>query len=145
MSSTASKRKVHTVSKRRDPTSHSSTNDSKRLKLGMNKREVGDPVQVFDGSGNVWADLGFPDAAERKVKADLAFAIRQRIEVLRLTQVQAAERLRLTQPKVSDLINLRTKGYSIERLAALLMRLGATVEVTVSFRKSGNGFRVRAA
>ena len=111
----------------------------------MNKREVGDPVQVFDGSGNVWADLGFPDAAERKVKADLAFAIRQRIEVLRLTQVQAAERLRLTQPKVSDLINLRTKGYSIERLAALLMRLGATVEVTVSFRKSGNGFRVRAA
>lgn len=45
----------------------------------------------FQGGGNVFADLGLPDAEELLVKARLASAITEIIKERRLTQAGAAK------------------------------------------------------
>lgn len=97
-------------------------------------------VEVEEGSGNVFADLGFPDAEERKTKVLLAIQIQQVLEERRLTQAGAARILGVSQPKVSALVNGRLEGFSVERLMIFLTSLGRDVQITVSPRRS-----VRAA
>jgi predicted XRE-type DNA-binding protein len=58
---------------------------------------------AIEGSGNVFADLGLPDAAELPVKADLAIEIGRVLDERDLTQSEAARILRTSQPRISDL------------------------------------------
>jgi predicted XRE-type DNA-binding protein len=51
------------------------------------------------GTGNVFADLGFPDAAERQAKLRLAYALNQVLEERTLSLGDAANVLGVTQPK----------------------------------------------
>src|SRR5437660_523151 len=61
------------------------------------------PIKIEIGSGNVFADLGLPDAEERLAKAQLADRICKAIDKRKLTQTAAAKIMGLSQPKVSDL------------------------------------------
>src|SRR5215204_4524621 len=87
------------------------------------------------GSGNVFADLGLPDAEESLLKAKLASRIAQLIEEKGLTQAQTAERIGLDQPKVSRLLRGQLSGFSADRLFAVLNRLGHSVEVRISAKE----------
>jgi len=58
----------------------------------------------------VFADLGFPDAAERQAKLRLAYALNQVLEERKLSQADAAKVLRVAQPKVSALRNYKLSG-----------------------------------
>jgi len=82
-------------------------------------------------SGNVFADLGLPDADELLAKADLAIQISRTIEQRKLTQVEAAEILGIDQPKISALMRGRLTGFSMERLYRFLNALGRDVEIVV--------------
>jgi predicted XRE-type DNA-binding protein len=84
-----------------------------------------------EGSGNVFADLGFANADEMLAKAELAIKIADILRRQRLTQVQAAAVLGVDQPKVSALIRGRLSGFSIERLLRFLLRLGTDVSITI--------------
>jgi predicted XRE-type DNA-binding protein len=72
--------------------------------------------KVEAGSTNVFADLGFPNAGEMKVKAELARYINSVLSQRGYTQVEAAKILRVHQPKVSDLKRGRLSDFSIETL-----------------------------
>lgn len=85
----------------------------------------------LEGSGNVFADLGLPNAHELLAKADLAIRITEILRRRHLTQVRAAEILGVDQPKVSALISGRIAGFSIERLLRFLLLLGADVAITI--------------
>jgi len=86
---------------------------------------------VTAGSGNVFADLGFAEPEEELAKAQLASHIRQIIKRQRLTQLAAAARMGIDQPKVSALINGRLANFSSERLMRFLTLLGQDVEIVV--------------
>lgn len=86
---------------------------------------------ITRGSGNVFADLGYADAEERQTKLRLAHAINGLIARRRLTQVTAAERLGIGQPKVSALANYKLDGFSVERLMTLLTALDQDVEIVI--------------
>jgi predicted XRE-type DNA-binding protein len=86
---------------------------------------------IIRGSGNVFADLGLPDAEERQTKLRLAFALNAIIDARRLTQSAAAARLGLNQPKVSALRNYKIEGFSVERLMTLLTALDRDVEIVI--------------
>lgn len=86
-------------------------------------------------SGNLFADMGFQDAEQRLLKAQLATKIAQLIEKKGLTQAQAAERIALDQPKVSRLLRGQLSGFSADRLFAMLNRLGHSVEVRISAKE----------
>jgi predicted XRE-type DNA-binding protein len=56
------------------------------------------------GSGNVFRDLGLPDADELDAKANLAIEIARIIDKCGLTRIQATKILGIDQPKVSAII-----------------------------------------
>jgi predicted XRE-type DNA-binding protein len=91
-----------------------------------------DNITVTPSSGNVFADLGLPDADDLMAKANLALHIRRTIETRKLTQAQAAQLLGLDQPKVSSIVNGRLDGFSTDRLMRFLTDLGCDVKITVS-------------
>lgn len=82
-------------------------------------------------SGNVFADLGLPDAADRDTKVRLTVAINRALDSRRLTQVAAAKVLGISQPKVSALRNYKLDGFSVERLMGYLTSLGSDIEIRV--------------
>ena len=86
---------------------------------------------VIRGTGNVFADLGYPDAEERQTKLRLAYAINEVIVRRRLTQTAAAEKLGVNQPKVSALARFKLDGFSVERLMGFLTALDQDVEIVI--------------
>lgn len=88
-------------------------------------------------SGNVFADLDLPDAAEHFIKAGLVVKIGKIIQARKLTQVAAARIMGIDQPKVSAMLNGQFRGYSVERLMRFLVALGQDVEIVVRPRKRG--------
>jgi len=89
-------------------------------------------VNVTPSGGNVFADLGLPEAENRLLKAQLALKIQQLIDQKGMTQAEIAPLLGLDQPKVSNLMRGRLAGFSAERLFGILNRLGHNVEVRIS-------------
>ena len=88
-------------------------------------------IAVEKGSGNVYAGLGYPNSSDMLVKAQLVTKIAEIIRQRRLTQVQAAKLLRLTQPKISRLLRGEFRGISERRLLQCLTRLGRDVQIVV--------------
>ncbi|MEH2478702.1 putative XRE-type DNA-binding protein [Nitrobacteraceae bacterium AZCC 2146] len=88
-------------------------------------------AEITRGSGNVFADLGLPDAEELQTKLGLAYALNAVIDRARLSQPAAAARLGLNQPKVSALRNYKLEGFSVERLMTLLTTLDQDVEIVI--------------
>jgi predicted XRE-type DNA-binding protein len=97
----------------------------------MTGRKVERSEPVTRGTGNVFADLGFPDAAERQAKLRLAHALNQVLEERKLSQAEAAKVLGLTQPKISALRHYKLAGFSVERLMNLLTALDQDVEIVI--------------
>jgi predicted XRE-type DNA-binding protein len=89
-------------------------------------------IMTTPSIGNVFTDLGLPDADDLMAKANLALHIRHTIEARKLTQAQAARILGLDQPKVSSIINGRLDGFSTDRLMRFLNDLGCDVKISVS-------------
>lgn len=82
-------------------------------------------------SGNVFADIGLPDAEERLAKAQLAHKISEIIRKRRLSQAAAATLLGTEQPKISAIMNGKLSGFSLERLIHFLNVLGSDVQIIV--------------
>ncbi len=74
----------------------------------MSKSDI--PVEA--GSNNVYADLGYPDAAEMQRKSALAAEIARVIKARRLTQQEAADLLGVDQSKVSRITRGQFRGVS---------------------------------
>ncbi len=89
------------------------------------------------GTGNIFADLGLPDAGEHLIKAGLVIRIDRIIRQRKLTQAAAAQLMGIDQPKVSAMLSGQFRGYSVERLMRFLVALGNDVEIVVKPRKRG--------
>ena len=88
-------------------------------------------LKVERGSGNVFADLGRPDAETQLLKAELVTRIDKMIRQRGLKQVEAAKLLGLSQPDISRLLRGNFREYSVERLMRLLTALGRDVEIVI--------------
>ena len=90
-----------------------------------------DKMKIERGSGNVFADLGRPDAETHLLKAKIVTQIAEIIRQRDLTQVEIAKLLGLSQPDVSRLLRGNFREYSVERLLRLVMALGRDVEIVI--------------
>ena len=95
--------------------------------------------RVKQGSGNVFADLGLPNADQELMKARLTLQIARIIKDRGLTQTEAARILGIQQPHVSALARNRAGNFSVGRLIDFLTALGHDVEITVKPTQKDHG------
>lgn len=88
-------------------------------------------VEVHQGSGNVFADLGLAEAEKLKIKTGLVIEIRKAMKARSLTQQEAAKLMGITQPKVSDMMRGDFTNLSERKLMDCLTRLGYDIEIKV--------------
>lgn len=96
----------------------------------MQKRII-EGVEVQRSSGNVFADLGLPDAEKLKIKTGLVVEIRKAMRTLGLNQQEAAKRMGIPQPKVSGMMHGNFTNLSERKLMDCLNRLGYDIEIKV--------------
>lgn len=88
-------------------------------------------ITIEEGSTNVYADLGYTDAAEMQRKSQLAGEIARAIKARRLTQEAAAQLLGVDQSKVSRITRGQFRGVSEAKLLELVAKLGHDVKIVV--------------
>jgi predicted XRE-type DNA-binding protein len=100
-------------------------------------------VRADVGSGNIFADLGSPDADTHFLKAQIVSEIYRLTSERKLTQAQAGKLMGITQPEVSRMFKGRFREYSIDRLMGFLTSFDRDVEIVVKpHKKSGRGGRI---
>ena len=90
-------------------------------------------VRMVVGSDNVFRDLGFPEAEAQNLllRADLMIAIQRYLRKSGLSQTEAAKKLGITQPRLSDLTRHRIDRFSLDALVNLAAKAGLDVRLTV--------------
>jgi predicted XRE-type DNA-binding protein len=88
-------------------------------------------VAVESRSGNVFADLGLPDAEKLKIKSGLVIEISRALKRLGLTQAEAGRRMGISQPKVSRMMRGEFANLSERKLMDCLNRLGYDIQIRV--------------
>ncbi len=96
-------------------------------------------VPVKQGSGNIFADLGFRNPEREQLKAHLTLRIYRVIKDRGLTQTEAGKVLGIKQPHVSGLMRGQSGNFSVERLMDFLTALGQDVEITVKPTRREHG------
>ena len=89
-----------------------------------------DPVAVIS-SGNVFADLGLPDADESLLKSQVVIVLRRLVEERKLTQTAAAKLIGISQGDLSNILRGRFRGWSVGRLMQMLTVFEQGVEIVV--------------
>ncbi len=101
-------------------------------------------IKVEAGSGNIFADLGLPDAETHFLKAQIVAEIYRLTNQRKLTQVHAGKLMGISQPEVSRMFKGNFREYSVDRLMAFLTAFDRDVEIVVRPRKkSGKAGRIR--
>lgn len=104
----------------------------KDLKMIAKKiQKYPEEIECEKSSGNVFADLEIENPEEELTKAKLVLEIENIIKKQKLTQVDAAAVIGISQPKVSALMRRKLDGFSVERLIHFLNALGQDVDIVV--------------
>ena len=88
-------------------------------------------VEITPGTTNVFADLGFPDAAEMQAKTRLAMRIAELVEQRRLSRPKTAQLFGLEMVRAAALANYELDEFSLEELLRFLTQLDQDVEILI--------------
>ena len=88
-------------------------------------------TEIVKAGENLFLALGFPphEAEILQLRAELMGHLRLWIQDNELTQSEAAERLGITQARVSDLVRGKWKKFSLDMLLTLAARVGMHVRL----------------
>lgn len=95
-------------------------------------RDEIEEVEFYVGSGNVFADLGLPNAEELWLKSALAIEIRLAIKAQRLTRSQATAKLGASKEQLVALLDETHLDHSVSQLIGYLNCLGRDVTLSAS-------------
>ncbi len=66
-----------------------------------------------------------------RIRSELMIQLREIIEQEHLTQEEAARRMGVTQPRISDLVRGKIERFTIDMLVNMLTLVGLHVEITL--------------
>ncbi len=94
---------------------------------------------ITKGSGDVFVDLGFSPAESRnlRLQSQMITALRKFIEKEGLTQADAAKRLKVSQPRISELTRGKISRFSLDTLVNMLTDAGLEVDFPLNRRFVG--------
>jgi len=97
---------------------------------------LSDGMTITKGSGDVFADLGFSpgEARSLRLRSQMMTALRRFIEKEGLTQAEAAKRLNVSQPRISDLTRGKISRFSLDALVNMLTDAGLEVDFRIKRR-----------
>jgi predicted XRE-type DNA-binding protein len=98
-------------------------------------------IEHEEGSGNVFADLGLPDADERPARAKLGFHVYKLLADRQLKQREIAALLGIRQPEVSHLMNGHFSRFTTDKLLDFLKRLDRKVTIQISPHQPGEPYQ----
>jgi predicted XRE-type DNA-binding protein len=98
-------------------------------------------IECEEGSGNVFADLGLPNAEDLLSRAKLGFHVYQLLEARQLKQREIAALLGIKQPEVSHLMNGHFNRFTTDKLLDFLRRLDRKVTIRISEHKPGEPYQ----
>lgn len=101
----------------------------------MSKKEVEYEVS----EDNIFADLGLKQSDELMARAKLLSDVGSLIKASKLSQVEIALKLGISQPKVSMLVSGRLSAFSTDTLLHYLSLLGCNVEIRIRKPRSRIG------
>jgi predicted XRE-type DNA-binding protein len=104
-------------------------------------KRLHDSIEVQLSSGNVFADLGLPDAEQLNIKSGLVIEITRAVRRLGLTQEEAGRRMGISQAKVSGLMRGDFSNLSERKLMECLNRLGYDIEIKLTPAADSVGHR----
>jgi predicted XRE-type DNA-binding protein len=107
-------------------------------------KRILDGIEVEGSSGNVFLDLGLPDAEQLKIKSGLVIEITRALRHLGLTQDEAGRQMGISQAKVSGLMRGDFSNLSEQKLMECLNRLGYDIEIKLSPAADSVGHRTLA-
>ena len=95
-------------------------------------------LKIIEGSGNVFADLGFSpeESANLLFRATLMVRLTKIVEERELTQQAAAKILGVTQPRLNLLLRGKIASFSVDALVNMLARAGFEVQPRIVKRKA---------
>jgi len=88
-------------------------------------------ITIEEGSTNVYADLGYADAAEMQRKSQLAAEIARAIKAKKLTQVAASQLLGVDQAKISRITRGQFRGVSESKMLEMVAKLGHNIKILI--------------
>ena len=85
-------------------------------------------------SGNVFKDLGFSgaEAENLKIRSELMIQIIKYVKNHKLTQIKAAERLGIDQPRINKLLNGHVELFTIDKLVTMLVNINIKVKLKIA-------------
>jgi predicted XRE-type DNA-binding protein len=98
-------------------------------------------IEVEISSGNIFADLGLPNAEQLNIRSGLVIEITRALRRLSLTQEQAGRRMGISQAKVSGLMRGDFSNFSERKLMECLNRLGYDIEIKLTPASDSVGHR----
>ena len=98
------------------------------------KNKTSKKITYEVGSGNVFLDIGFSPAEANKkfLKCQLMIEIEKIIKSKGWTQAQAAKKLDVAQPRISEIMSTRNQRFTIDMLIKYLNKLGKEVHLEVA-------------
>jgi predicted XRE-type DNA-binding protein len=114
-------------------------------KTSQPARKTKGTTHVTVADGNVFADLGFSPKEAKKLLAESDQRINETLAIKRalmdevaawiaskdLRQEDAAIRLKVTRPRVSDVVNHKTEKFTIDALVDMVGRTGKRVTLAI--------------
>ena len=102
---------------------------------------MSEEIEMYEGSGNVYADLGLEDADELFTRSQIGFLVFKILEDRKLKQREIANVLGIAQPDVSHLMNGHFSRFTTDKLLDFLKRLNQKVTIQVSSHHKGEPYR----
>jgi len=102
---------------------------------------MSEEIEIYEGSGNVYADLGLEDADELLIRSQIGFLVFKILEDRKLKQREIADVLGIKQPDASHLMNGHFSRFTTDKLLYFLKRLNQKVTIQVSSHHKGEPYR----
>lgn len=95
-------------------------------------------IELKRSSGNIYTDLGFPDAEQMLIKAQLVSKIGEILRTRKWTQQHASQVLGIPQPKLSKMLRGQFRGISESKMLECLTKLGRDIQIVIGNEKASS-------